>query len=118
MQHPVAAHERQKNTYKPFIDQVIVPLDNESRIVEEIVDDLTIAPRTVLIEQRKRSIPMKQHRCDLEVLLNELGDDIVVVLHTFFVDRTFTERKDTRPRDGEAECGYAQILQASEVLLV
>jgi hypothetical protein len=105
-------------TYKPFIHQVIIPLDNEGRIIEEVINDLTVGPSTIFIEQRKRSIPMKQHRSYLEVLLDKLGDDIVVVLHTFFVDRTFAKGTDTRPRYGEAESRHAQILQASKVLLV
>jgi hypothetical protein len=46
---------------------------------------------------------MEQHRSNLEVLLDKLGDDIVVVFHTFLIDRTLAEGEDARPGDGEAE---------------
>ena len=108
----------QGDTHKPLIDQVIIPLNDKSRIIEEVVNNLPITPSTILIEQRKRRIPMEQHRRDLEVLLDKLGDDIVVVLHTFFVDRTFAKWENPWPRDGEAERRHAQVLQASKVLLV
>jgi hypothetical protein len=97
---------------------MIIPLNDKSRVIEEVVDDLPIAPSAILVEQRKRRIPMEQNRSDLEVLLDKLGNDIVVVLHAFLVDRTLAKRKDARPGDGEAECWNAQVLQAGEVLLV
>lgn len=100
----------QRDTHKPLIDQVIIPLNDKSRIIEEVVNNLPITPSTILIEQRKRRIPMEQHRRDLEVLLDKLGDDIVVVLHAFFVDRAFAEGEDARPGDGKAERRHAQIL--------
>lgn len=105
-------------THKPLINQMIIALDNESRIIEKVVNDLPIAPSTILIEQCKRRIPMEQHRRNLEVLLDELGDDIVVVLHALFVDRAFAEGEDARPGDREAERRHAEVLQAREVLLV
>lgn len=108
----------QGDTHKPLIDQVIIPLNDKSRIIEEVVNNLPITPSTILIEQRKRRIPMEQHRRDLEVLLDKLCDDIVVVLHAFFVDRAFAEGEDARPGDGKAERRHAQILQAREVLFV
>jgi hypothetical protein len=61
---------------------------------------------------------MEQHRSNLEVLLDKLGDDIVVVFHTFLIDRTLAEGEDARPGDGEAEGRDAEVLQAGEVLLV
>jgi len=82
---------------------MIVPLNNKSRIIEKVIHNLPIAPSTILIEQRKRRIPMEQHRSNLEVLLDKLGDDIVVVFHTFLIDRTLAEGEDARPGDGEAE---------------
>jgi len=97
---------------------MIIPLNNKSRIIEKVINDLTVTPSTILIEQRERRIPMEQHRRDLEILLNKLGDDIVVVLHAFFVDRSFAKGEDARPGDGEAESWHAQVLQAGEVLLV
>ena len=97
---------------------MIISLDDKGSIVEEIINDLTVAPSTILVEQRKRSIPMEQHRSNFEVLLDKLSDDIVVVLHTFFVDRTFAKWENPWPRDGEAERRHAQVLQASKVLLV
>ena len=86
---------------------MIIPLNNKSRVIKEIIHNLPITPSPILIEQRKRRIPMEQHRRDLKVLLDKLSNDIVVVLHTFLVDRTFAEREDARPGDGEAECWYA-----------
>ena len=97
---------------------MIIPLNNKSRIIEKVINDLTVTPRAILIEQRKRRIPMEQHRRDFEILLDKLGDDIVVVLHAFFVDRPFAEGEDAWPGDGEAERRHAQVLQAGEVLLI
>lgn len=97
---------------------MIIPLNDKGRIVEEVVNDLRITPSTILIEQRQRRIPMKQHRSNLEVLLDELSNDIVVVLHALFVDRTLTKGKDARPGNGEAERRHAQVLEPSKVLLV
>ena len=76
---------------------MIVPLNNKSRIVEKVIHNLPIAPSTILIEQRKRRIPMEQHRSNLKVLLNKFGDNIIVVLHTLFIDGTFAKREDARP---------------------
>lgn len=97
---------------------MIIPLNNERSIIEKIIHNLPITPRTILIEQRKRRIPMEQHRRDLKLLLNKLGNNIVVMLHAFLVDRTFAKREDARPGDGEAERWHAEVLQAREVLLV
>jgi hypothetical protein len=97
---------------------MIIPLNNKSRIIKEVIHNLPITPSTILIEQRKRRIPMEQHRSNLEVLLDKLGDDIVVVFHTFLIDRTLAEGEDARPGDGEAEGRDAEVLQAGEVLLV
>ena len=97
---------------------MIIPLNNEGRIIEEVVNNLPIAPSAILVEQRKRRVPVEKHRRNLEVLLDKLGDDIIVVLHALFVDRAFAEGEDARPGDGEAEGRHAQVLQACEVLLV
>jgi len=97
---------------------MIIPLNNKNRILEKILHNPPIAPSAILIKQRQRRIPMEQHRRDLETLLNKLGDDIVVVLHAFFVDRAFAEGEDARPGDGEAESWDAEVFQAREVLLV
>lgn len=108
----------QRDTHKPLINQMIIPLNDESRVIEKVIDNLPITPSTILVEQRERSIPMEQHRRDLKVLLNKLGDDIVVVFYTLFVDRTLAKGENARPGDGEAERRHAQVLQAGEVLLV
>jgi hypothetical protein len=97
---------------------MIIPLDDERSIIEKIIHNLPITPSTIFIEQRKRRIPMEQHRRDLELLLNKLSDNIIVVLHTLFVDRAFAKGEDARPGDGEAESRHAEVLQAGEVLLV
>jgi hypothetical protein len=97
---------------------MIIPLNDKSRIIEKIIHNPPIAPSAILIEQRKRRIPVEQHRRNLKLLLNKLSDNIIVVLHAFFVDRTFAKGEDARPGDGEAEGRHAEVLQAREVLLV
>ena len=97
---------------------MIIPLNDKSRIIEKIIHNPPIAPSAILIEQRKRRIPVEQHRRNLKLLLNKLSDNIIVVLHAFFVDRTFAKGEDARPGDGKAERRHVQILQAREVLFV
>jgi hypothetical protein len=110
--------ELEARTYKPLINQMIIPLNDESGVVEKVIDNLTIAPSTILVEESQRRIPMKEHWGDLEALLHQLSNNTIVVFNAFLVDRTFAERKDARPRDGEAESRHAQVLQASKVLFV
>jgi hypothetical protein len=105
-------------THKPLINQVIIPLNNESSIIEEVINNLTIAPSTVLIEKSKRRIPVEEHRRNLEALLHQLSDNTIVVCHALLVDRAFAKRKDAGPRDGKAESWHAQVLQAGEILFV
>jgi hypothetical protein len=105
-------------TYKPLINQMIVPLNDERSVIEEVIDNLTITPRTVLVEESERRIPMEQDGSNLEALLHKLSNNTIVVFHAFLVDGTFAERKDARPRNGEAESGHPQVLQAGKVLFV
>jgi hypothetical protein len=97
---------------------MIIPLNDKGCIIEKVIHNLPIAPSTILIKQRQRRIPMEQHRRDLKTLLHKLSNHIIVVLHAFFVDRTFAEGEDARPGDGEAESWDAEVFQAREVLLV
>jgi hypothetical protein len=105
-------------TYKPLINQMVIPLDNKSSIIEKVINNLTIAPSTVLIEKSKRRIPVEEHRSNLEALLHQLSNNTIIVFHALLVDRTFTKRKDARPRDRKAESRHAQTLQAGEILFV
>lgn len=97
---------------------MIIALDDVCRIVEEVVDNLPIRPRSVLVEQCKRCVPVEKNRRNLELLLHQLGNDIVVMLDAFFVDWTLAEWENARPGDGETEGRYTQVLQTSKVLLV
>jgi hypothetical protein len=105
-------------TYKPLINQMIVPLNDERSVIEEVIDNLTITPRTVLVEESERRIPMEQDGSNLEALLHKLSNNTIVVFHAFLIDGTFAERKNARPRDREAESRYTQVLQAGKVLFV
>jgi hypothetical protein len=97
---------------------MIIPLNDERSIIEKVIHNLPIAPRTILVEQRKRRIPMEQHRRDLKLLLDELSNNVVVVLHALFVDRAFAEGENAWPWDGEAEGRDAEVLETGKVLLV
>jgi hypothetical protein len=105
-------------TYKPLINQMIVPLNDKSGVIEKVVNDLAIAPSAILIEKSQRRIPMEQDRSNLEALLHQLREDTVIVFHALFVDRAFAKGKDARPRDREAESRHAQVFQAGEILFV
>jgi hypothetical protein len=107
-----------RKTYEPLINQMIIPLNNKSGIIEEIVNNLTIAPSTILIEKSQRRVPMEQDGSNLEALLHKLSNNTIVVFHAFLIDGTFAERKNARPRDREAESRYTQVLQAGKVLFV
>jgi hypothetical protein len=109
--------QRKGITHKPLINQMVIPLNDERSIIEKVIHNLPIAPRTILIEQRKRRVPMEQHRRDLKLLLHKLSNNVVVVLHAFFIDRTFAKGEDARPRDGKAEGRHAEVLETGKVLL-
>lgn len=105
-------------TYKPFINQMIIPLNDKSGIIEKVINNLAIAPSAILIEKSQRCVPMEQNRSNLEALLHQLREDTVIVFYTLLVDRAFAKGKDARPRDREAESRHAQVLQAGKILLV
>lgn len=105
-------------TYKPFINQMIIPLNDKSGIIEKVINNLAIAPSAILIEKSQRCVPMEQDRSNLEALLHQLREDTVIVFYTLLVDRAFAKGKDARPRYRKAESRHAQILQAGKVLLV
>jgi hypothetical protein len=105
-------------TYKPLINQMIVPLNDERSVIEEVIDNLTITPRTVLVEESERRIPMEQDGSNLEALLHKLSNNTIVVFYALLVDRPFAKWKNARPRDREAESRYTQVLQAGKVLFV
>ena len=53
-------------TYKPFINQMIIPLNDKSGIIEKVINNLAIAPSAILIEKSQRCVPMEQDRSNLE----------------------------------------------------
>jgi hypothetical protein len=106
------------STHKPLINQVIIPLNDERGIIEKVINNLTIAPSTILIEKSKRRIPVEEHRSNLEALLHQLSKNTIIMFHALLIDGTFAKRKDARPRDRKAESRHPQTLQAGKILLV
>jgi hypothetical protein len=86
-------------TYKPLINQMVIPLNDERSIIEKVIDDLPITPSTILIEESQRRVPMEQDGCNLEALLHKLSNNTIVVFHALLINRTLAERKNAGPRD-------------------
>lgn len=103
---------------EPFIYKLIVALNDEGCIIEVVVDDLAIVPGPVLVEQRKRSIPVEKCNGDLDAVGDQLSNDIVVMSNTSSVDWTLAKGENTRPTDTRGESGNTKSLQTSKVLLV
>ena len=76
---------------------MIIPLNDECSIIEKVIDNLAIAPSTILIEKSKRRVPMEKYGSNLETLFDQLGNNIVIVCYSFFVDGTLAKGKDARP---------------------
>jgi len=76
---------------------MIIPLNDECSIIEKVIDNLAIAPSTILIEKSKRRVPMEKYGSNLEALFDQLGNNIVIVCYSFFVDGTLAKGKDARP---------------------
>lgn len=82
---------------EPLVYVRVVTRNNELGILEEVVDNAAIRPRSILIEQRKWCIPMEQGNCSMQTVFMHRGDHVVVVLDGVFVDRTMTEGEEAWP---------------------
>jgi len=103
---------------EPVLHMTIIPLNDESCVIEVVVNNLSVSPATVLVEQRQGSVPMKQSDNRLNTVLHQFGNNIVVVCDACFIDRASSKGEDTGPADARTERFYSEGLDASEVLLI
>lgn len=82
---------------EPLVDILIIPRNDEFGVVKEVVNDPTIRPSSVLVEERERCIPVEECYSWVYALRVHLHNHIIVVLDSVFIDRTMTERKEARP---------------------
>lgn len=82
---------------EPFIYIRIVARDYEFRIIEEVVYDSAVGPGAVFVEEGERGIPVEECDCGVYAVGVHLGDDVVVVLYSFFVHRAVAEGEEAWP---------------------